>query len=66
MPSLRLRHPLLVSGGGQCPLTGVPPVAKRTIIFYDLLLPLQSPVTLPGGNRGSAPKPPLPKGGGLA
>ena len=46
--------------------SGVPPVAMRTIIFYKSLLPLQCPVTLPGGNRGNAPKPPLPKGGGLA
>ena len=38
----------------------------RTGIFYKSLLPLQRPVTLPGGNRGSAPKPPLPKGGASA
>ena len=38
--------------------SGVPPVAMRTVIFSKSLLPLQSPVSLPGGNRGSAPKPP--------
>src|SRR5699024_7807372 len=38
----------------------------RMVIFSKSLLPLQSPVSLPGGNRGSAPKPPLPKGGASA
>ena len=45
--------------------SGVPPVAMRTIIFYKSLLPLQCPVTLPGGNRGNAPKPPGPLRGCL-
>ena len=45
---------------------GCPRCQFRTGIFCESLLPLQCPVSLPGGNRGSAPKPPLPKGGASA
>ena len=41
---------------------GVPPVAMRTIAFCVSLLPLQCPVSLPGGNRSANRSPPCQRG----
>ena len=40
----------------------MPPLSMRTVAFSESLLPLQCPVSLPGGNRGAAQSPPCQRG----